>query len=102
VNAIASKVVSLFLKPNFETHYKFLEGQLASSPDGGEYLCGKDFSAADIMMWFPLEAGQTYSGMSKEQFPKLWAYVSRLSETQSYKRSVQKIEELEGGFQTKL
>lgn len=53
-HAIAGKITSLFLAPNFKTHYTFLEDQLKTSPDGGEFLCGKDLTAADILMSFPL------------------------------------------------
>ena len=37
--------------------------------------------------------------MSKEQFPRIWGYMSRLHERESYKRAVQKIETVEGEFQ---
>ena len=92
----------MFLRPQFETHYKFLESQLETSPNGGEYLCGKDLTAADVLMSFPMEAGQSRSGMSKEQFPKIWAYVDRLHGREAYKRSVEKIKAVEGSFKTNL
>ncbi|EXJ87413.1 glutathione S-transferase [Capronia epimyces CBS 606.96] len=101
-NGVASKIESSFLQRNFKTHYDFLEGQLATVPDGGNFLCGKDLTAADIMLSFPLEAGQSRSGFSKEQYPKIWAYIDRLHEREAYKRSVQKIVELEGDFKTSL
>lgn len=96
--AIAGKVTNLYLKPNFETHYKFLEDQLKTSPDGGQFLCGRDLTAADILMSFPMEAGQSRSGMSKDNFPLMWAYVDLLHEREAYKRAVKKIEEIEGSF----
>lgn len=42
---IAGRVDALFLTENFKTHFSFLESQLASSPDGGEYLCGAELTA---------------------------------------------------------
>jgi glutathione S-transferase len=101
-NAIVGKVTSIFLAPNFKTHYTFLEDQLKTAPDGGEFLCGKDLTAADIMMSFPLEAGQSRSGMSQADCPLLWAYVDRLHQREAYKRSVQKIAEVEGSFKMNL
>ena len=92
----------MFLKPNFETHFKFLESQLETSPDGGQYLCGKDLTGADILMSFALEAAESRSGLPKEQFPRIWAYVDRLHEIESYKHAVQKIVEVEGKFKTNL
>lgn len=100
-NGVADRITSMFLKPNYETHYRFLESQLESSPNGGQYLCG-DFSTADVLMSFPLEAGKTRSGMTKEQCPRLWAYVDLLHEREAYKRSVDKIKEVEGSFKTNL
>jgi glutathione S-transferase len=96
VNSIVSNVNTQFLKPNLDAHYKFLEGQLATSPDGGEFLCGSSLTAADIMMSFPLEAGSSRSGASKESFPRVYKYLNRLHEFDGYKRANQKIEEVEG------
>ena len=101
-NGIVNKITSMFLKPNFETNYGFLESQLETSPDGGQYLCGKDLTAADLMMSFALEAGQLYSGMSKEQYPRVWEYFNRLRNLESYKSANRKIEEIDGSFKTKL
>lgn len=100
-NGVAEKLKSAFLKPNFETHYKFLEQQLETSPQGGKYLCG-ELTAADILMSFPLEAGRGGSGMTKEQFPRIWEYVDLLHQRDAYQRSVEKIKELEGSFKTNL
>ena len=101
-NSIAGRLNSFFLEPNFKTHYSFLESQLKTSPEGGDYLCGKEVTAADILMSFPLEVGQARSGMSKEQCPLLWAYLDRLYQREAYKRAVQKIESVEGSFKSHL
>jgi glutathione S-transferase len=92
----------MFLDPNFKTHYCFLESQLETSPDGGEFLCGKEITGADILMEFPLVAGARRSGMSKEDYPKLSAYIEKLHERNAYKRAVEKIELVEGSFKTNL
>jgi glutathione S-transferase len=101
-NGVANKLSGFFLEPNFKTHYAFLEEQLKTSPDNGQYLCGKDLTAADILMSYPLEAGKSRSGMTKETNPLVWAYIDRLHAHESYKRSVEKIEAVEGSFKTKL
>ena len=84
----------MFLNENFKTHFGFLESQLASSPDGGRYLCGKDLTAADILMSFPLIAGQ--KKVDETAYPKLVAYRKMLEQNEVYKRSVKKVEELSG------
>jgi len=101
-NGVASSIETSFLQRNFKTHYDFLEQQLATAPDGGDFLCGKDLSAADIMISFPLEAGQSRSGFTKDQYPKIWAYVDRLHQRDAYKRAVEKIVEREGRFKSSL
>jgi len=53
-------------------------------------------------MSFALEAGQGRSGMTKDVLPLLWAYVDRIHDREAYKRSVQKIEQVEGSFKTHL
>jgi len=98
---IAGMVSSGYLQPNFETHYRFIEGQLESSPDGGDFLCGKELTAADIMMSFPMDAGRTRSGM-KEECPIIWAYVDQLLAREAYQRAVKKIIEVDGKFDMTL
>lgn len=95
---IAGKVQTLFLKPSYDTQFGFLESQLASSPDGGDFICGKELTEADIMMSFAIEVAKAKAGLTKEDYPKLSAYVDRLYEREAYKRAVQKIVEVEGQF----
>ncbi|EXJ66378.1 glutathione S-transferase [Cladophialophora psammophila CBS 110553] len=101
-NSVASKAESSYLRRNMKNHYDFLEGQLATSPEAGDYLCGKHVTAADIMLSFPLEAGETRSGFTQSQYPRIWAYIERLHEQDAYKRAVAKIVEIEGEFKTTL
>jgi glutathione S-transferase len=94
INSVANKITEGFLQPNFNTNFKWLESQLETSPDGGLYLCGKDLSAADILMSFPLEAGKSRTGLSEKECPLLWAYVDRLHQREAYQKSTQIIDEL--------
>lgn len=101
-NGVSNRLSSFFLEPNFKTHYTFLEEQLKTAPKGGGYLCGDQITAADILMSFPLEAGKSRSGMSKEQCPLVVDYINRLHQREAYKRSVKKIEDVEGSFKSNL
>jgi glutathione S-transferase len=92
----------MFLHPNFKKHLDFLESQMASSPNGGEYLCGKEMTGADIMMSFPLEAMKSRAGLTKEKYPLLWAYVDRLESREASKKAVQDIVDREGIYQSTL
>lgn len=56
---IGSRVESAFLTENFAKHFGFLDSQLASSPDGGKYLCGKDLTAVRRMLLVEGQAPMT-------------------------------------------
>lgn len=97
-NGIAGKVNSLYLAPNYKTHLDFLESQMATSPQDGNFLCGKSLTGADILMSFPLIAAKGRAGLTQAKYPRLWAYVDRLEARDAYKRAVQKIVEIEGSY----
>ncbi|KAH7418239.1 hypothetical protein BKA64DRAFT_653991 [Cadophora sp. MPI-SDFR-AT-0126] len=98
--AVSGKINTNFLDPNFKTHFSFLESQLASSPDGGKYLCGPNLTGADILLSFPLLAGRSRTGLTKEKYPKLYDYIDMIEAESGYKKSVAKIVEIEGKFET--
>lgn len=90
-NAIANRIETMFLEPNFKTQYGFIEEQLATSPDDGEFLCGKELTGADIMMSFPLLAARGRSTMTKEKYPNIWAYLARIESRETYRVSIGRI-----------
>ena len=99
---IAGSVESLYLVPNFTTHFRFLEDQIATSPQNGEFLCGKDLTGADILMIFPLGASKERAGLTQEKYPKLWAYIDRIESREAFKKAIQKIIEVEGSYDPTL
>lgn len=99
--AIANRMYSMFLTQNLATHFSFLDSQVASSPDGGKYLCGAEVTAADIMMSFPLIVGR--HKIDKAKYPKLIAYVDALEQHPGYVNSIKKIEDVTGQkFEAKM
>lgn len=99
---ITGAVERKFLNPNLKLHFDFLESQIATSPNGGQYLCGTQLTGADILMSFPLGAAKGRSGFSKEKHPKLWAYFDRMEALDGYKKAVQKIVDVEGSYDPSL
>jgi len=97
INGVAGKIEG-FALPEVQKLHELLESQLASAPDGGPFICGKNLTGADIILSFPLEAGRTRTGLTKEKYPKLSAYIDMLQETDGYKRGVQKIIEIDGSY----
>lgn len=84
----------MYLNPNFKTHFGYLENQLATSPNNGKYLCGDRLTGADILMSFPLISGQ--AKVDRTGYPKLVEYTKMLQQHESYRASVQRVEELTG------
>jgi glutathione S-transferase len=102
---VASQVESAFLTRNIESNLAFLEQQLQTSPEGGLYLCGKELTAADILMSFPIIAASgriLKDQKQKDKYPLLAAYAKRLEGADGYKKAVAKIEQIEGQFSASM
>ncbi|KAJ7496800.1 glutathione S-transferase-like protein [Mycena latifolia] len=106
MSRIAAQMHSTFIAPSFTTHLAFLEEQLASTPDGGPYLCGSHLTGADILMSFPLIVAQVpqdgHSPLNEKAYPKLWAYTELMKNSAGSKRAEQKIIEIEGEYNPNL
>ena len=85
----------MFLNKNFDTHFGFLESQLKTSPNGGKYLCGKDLTAADILMSFPLSMAAR-GKVNMADYPNLDEYIKLLEKNEMNQKGIKKIEEVSG------
>jgi glutathione S-transferase len=74
-----------FVDPQLANHFDFLEGELGKST----YFAGEEFSAADVMMSFPLETGALRGG-AFEGRPRLKAFVARIHARPAYKTAIEK------------
>ncbi|KAL8671919.1 MAG: hypothetical protein Q9168_003594 [Polycauliona sp. 1 TL-2023] len=101
-SAITGNIESMFLKPNLESNFDFLESQVKSAPDGGGFLCGSKLTGADILLSFPLGAAKGRAGLSEEKYPALFAWVNRMEDMEGNKKAVQKIIEVEGSYDPSL
>lgn len=104
-NIVASQVENQFLTRNVEGNLAFLEEQLRTSPDGGQFICGKELTAADILLSFPVIAVTMRvlkEKNNRERFPLLVEYANRLENIEGYQRAVKKIEEIEGKFSASM
>jgi glutathione S-transferase len=98
-NRIAGSIYDSYLNPNFTTHFEFLEEQLKTAPGGGGYLCGPTLTGADILLSFPLIAAKGRSPLlTGAKYPVLMKYINKLEQEPGYKKSVDKIIEMEGSF----
>jgi glutathione S-transferase len=83
--AISAKVLSSFVTPNIERQLDFMEAELGRST----WFAGKDFSAADIQMSFPLEAAAQRAGLDARR-PMLMAYLKRIHARPAYKKALER------------
>mgnify|MGYP003477468031 CR=1 FL=1 len=81
--AIADKVLDGFVKPDLKRQLMFMEQELASRT----WFTGRAFSAADVMMSFPIEAASS-RGALKSNFPNLSGFLERIHERPAYKRAL--------------
>ena len=63
----------------------FVEGELGDKP----YLTGDSFSAADVLMSFPMEASAARGKLGPE-FPRLLAWLARLHARPAYARALER------------
>jgi glutathione S-transferase len=80
VKGLCSKVFASYIQPQLRTHFRFIEDRLAES----KWFAGKQFSAADIQMSYPLQAAMARGGM---ELPKVQDFVTRCEARPAYKRA---------------
>jgi len=74
-----------FVKSQLKLHLDFLEAELAAAP----WFVGERFSAADIMLSFPLEAARARAGLDATR-PKLMDFLRRIQSRPAYRRALEK------------
>ena len=81
---ISETVQKSFLRPNIEAQLKLMEAELAK----GGWFAGDAFTAADVMMSFPVEAAATRGGLGGS--PKLKEWVARIHARPAYQAALQR------------
>ncbi len=84
VRGIAAKVKSSFVDPQLKLHFDYMEAELG----GHAWFAGDEFSAADIQMSFPIEAGQA-RGMVDATRPRLAHFLERIRARPAYQRALE-------------
>ena len=74
-----------FVDPQIATHAAFWEAELGRSA----WFAGDDFTAADIMMSFPVEAAAARA-LDLRRFPRLAAYLKTIHARPAYIRALER------------
>jgi glutathione S-transferase len=71
--------------PNIVAQLNFMEAELADRP----WFCGDAFTAADVMMSFPLEAASQRAGLDATR-PRLMDWLRRAHARDAYRRALER------------
>ena len=82
---IAKKANDTFIGPQLKLHLDYLEGELGNS----EWFAGREFSAADIQMSFPLEGARQRGGLDESR-PRLMNFLQRIHARPAYLRALER------------
>ena len=66
--------------------FALIEKRLGEAP----YFAGKEFTAADVIMLFPLTTMRNFTPIDLARFPNLQAYLKRIGERPAYQRAMAK------------
>lgn len=82
---ISKAVGAMYLNPNLEAELKYIEAHLATN----KWFAGNAFSAADILIGFPMEAvaGRIAPTAS---YPNIAEFVRRIRERPAYDRAMKR------------
>jgi len=84
VRGIANKARNSYVDPQLKLHFDYMESELARHT----WFAGDEFSAADVQMSFPIEAGQA-SGLVDSGRPRLAAFLQRIHARPAYQRALE-------------
>lgn len=82
---IGSGVKAQFVNPQIRLHLGYLERELGAH----SWFVGGDFTAADVMMSFPLEAAAS-RGVLGDDYPKLQDWVATVQARSAYQRALER------------
>jgi glutathione S-transferase len=82
---IAKQVLGSYVMPNITRQLAYMDSELATR----EWFAGAEFSAADVMMSFPLEAAAQRGGLDAGK-PALSAFLARIHARPAYRRALER------------
>lgn len=74
------------IKDRGDRNWALVEARLGEAP----YFAGEEFTAADIMMVFPLTTGRAFFTRDLAAFPNVRAYLQRIGQRPAYRRAMEK------------
>lgn len=85
INMVAGKVQGSLIDPQLAQHMRYWSDELTKT---GGWFAGREFTAADIMMSFPLEAAASRVGLDDSHRP-IREFLDRIHARPAYQRALQ-------------
>lgn len=82
---IAATLNESFIAPQLKLHLDYLEAELSNA----DWFAGREFTAADIQMSFPLEAAHARAGLDESR-PRLMAFLQRIHARPAYLKALER------------
>jgi glutathione S-transferase len=73
-------------QPMVDVHMNYVESELSGRP----WFAGESFTAADIMMSFPLEAARGRAGISRDTHPHIFKWLDTIHARSAYQAALAK------------
>ena len=73
-------------QPMVDVHINYVDSELSGRP----WFAGQSFTAADVMMSFPLEAARGRAGISRERHPHIFKWVDVIHGRPAYQAALAK------------
>ncbi len=83
IKAVLGKADQTIVAPQLKSHFDYWDAELAASG----WFAGPDFTAADIIMSFPLEAAASRAGAGER--PRVRAFLERIHARPAYQRALE-------------
>ena len=85
VGAVAKGAQTGFIDPQLTAHFDYWESELAKT----EWFAGNDFTAADVMMSFPVEAAASRTDVLSGR-PKVAAFLKKIHARPAYQKALER------------
>jgi glutathione S-transferase len=82
--SITNRVKSSFIEPQIKQHLDYMESEISKST----WFAGKEFTAADIQISFPLEAALARAGLNESR-PQLMTFLNRIHSRPAYQQALE-------------
>src|SRR5436190_18864144 len=82
---ISRQLLATLVEPRLKQHMDYWELELGKSA----YFAGSEFTAADVQMSFPLEAGASRGGLDQGR-PKCMAFLEKIHARPAYQRALER------------